>query len=135
MIPHYHIDKDWRENVVYEHKFNWRTYIYTPEQEINYLYRKWWEELDYKKEATLEYMMQYLVKKGIYEPVAMYFRNAYMREYEECPDGVLGVHVNGKGMKNIDLHVTMCCIVLLAVALTRLQHGFKDNLSSVPYLT
>lgn len=157
LIPHYHIDKGWRENVVYEHRFEGKTYIYTPEHEINYLYRKWWGELDYKKDATLEYMMQFLVEKGIYEPVAMHFRNAYMREYEECPDGVLDVyhmrncnegtnsylknhlevetHVNGKGMKNIDLHVTMCCIVLLAVALTRLQHGIKDNLSSVAYLT
>lgn len=157
LIPHYHIDEDWRENVVYEHRFKGKTYAYKPEQEINYLYRKYWEEPDYKKDATPEYMMQYLVKKGIYEPVAMYFRNAYMREYEECPDGVIDVynmrncnegtnsylknhlevetHVNGKGMKNIDLHVTMCCLVLLAVALTRLQHGIKENLSSVVYLT
>ncbi|MBU3966959.1 MAG: hypothetical protein KKG76_06265 [Euryarchaeota archaeon] len=27
------------------------------------------------------------------------------------------------------------CITLLAVALTRLQHGIKENLSSVAYLT
>lgn len=80
-----------------------------------------------------------------------------MQEYEECPDAVLDVyhmrnisegvnsymknnlgletHVNGKGMKNIYLHVTQCCIVLLAVALTRLQHGIKENLPSVAYLT
>jgi len=143
--------------VVYEHRFNGKTHAYMPEEEINYLYRKFWEKPDYKIDATLEYMMQYLVKKGIYEPVAMYFRNSYMREYEECPEGVIDVynmrncnesinsylknylgaetHVNGKGMKNIDLHVTMCCLVLLAVALTRLQHGIKENLSSVAYLT
>ena len=101
--------------------------------------------------------MQYLVNKGIYEPVAMHFRNSYIREYEECPEGVLEVYhrrncseginsylkdnlgletcINGKGMKNIDLHLTQCCIVLLAVALTRLQHGIKENLTSVAYLT
>ena len=39
------------------------------------------------------------------------------------------------GIKNIDLHVTQCCIALLAVALIRLQHGIKENLSSVAYLT
>jgi hypothetical protein len=45
------------------------------------------------------------------------------------------IHLNGKGLKNIDLHVTECCIVMLAIALVRLQHRKKDNLSSVAYLT
>ncbi|MGZ6193471.1 MAG: hypothetical protein ACXWME_12370 [Syntrophales bacterium] len=81
LIPHYHINKDWRENVFYEHRFGGKTYIYTPEQEINYLYRKWWKEPGYRKDATLEYRMKYLDKKGTYEPVAMYFRNAYMQEF------------------------------------------------------
>ncbi len=157
LTPHYHIDIDWRQNVKYEHKFNGKTYEYTPEQEINYLYRKRWKEPDYKKDASFEFMMQYLVKKGIYEPVAMHFRNARVRAYEECPDGVLDVyhrrncseginsymkdhlgletHINGKGMKNIDLHVTECCIAILAVVLTRLQHGIIDNLCSVAYLS
>ncbi len=102
-------------------------------------------------------MMKYLVKKGVHEPIAMYFRNPYVQKYEECPDAVLDVyhmrnisegvnsylknnlgletHVNGKGIKNIDLHATQCCIAILAVALTRLQHGIKENLSSVAYLT
>jgi hypothetical protein len=47
----------------------------------------------------------------------------------------LETHVNGKGINNIDLHATQCCIALLAVALTRLQHGIKENISSVAYLT
>jgi hypothetical protein len=154
---HYHIDIDWQRNVTYEHRFNGKTFTYTPEQEINYLYRKYHNEPDYKKDASTENMMQYLVKKGIYEPIAMYFRNPYVQKYEECPEAVLDMyhmrnhsegvnsymkdnlgfetHINGKGMKNIDLHVTQCCIVLLAVALTRLQHGIKDCLSSVAYLT
>ena len=154
---HYHIDRDWRRNVTYGHSFEGKNYTYTPEQEINYLYRKYWKEPDYKKDASLESMMKYLIKKGVYEPVAMYFRNPYVAAYEECPDAVLDVyhlrniseginsymksnlgletHVNGKGIKNIDLHVTQCCIALLAVALIRLQHGIKENLSSVAYLT
>ncbi len=157
VIPHYHIDANWRENVVYEHKFHGKTYIYTPEQQINYLYAKRWKKPYYKKDASLEYKMQCLVEEEIYEPVAMYFRNDYMWEYEECPDGVLDVyhrrngneginsylkdhlgletHINGKGMKNIDIHVTQCCIALLAVALTRLQNGIKENIASVAYLT
>ncbi len=155
--PHYHIDKDWRENVKYEHRFHGKTYFYSPEQEINYLYRKNWQDTKYKKDASLEYMMQFLIKQRIYDPVAMYFRNDYMQKYKECPDKVLDiyhrrncneginsylkdhleveVHVNGKGMKNIDLHVTECCIAILAVAFARLQHGIKENISSVAYLT
>lgn len=80
-----------------------------------------------------------------------------MQEYEERLDGVLEVyhrrncneginsymknhlgletHVNWKGMKNIDLHATQCCTAILAVALTRLQHGIKENLASTAYLT
>jgi len=157
LLCHYHIDIDWRRNVTYEHSLNGKVHTYTPEKEINYLYRKYWENPDYKIDASLEDMMRYLLKKGIYEPVAMHFRNPYLQEYEECPDGVIDVyhmrnhnegvnsymkdnlgletHINGKGMKNIDLHVTQCCIVLLTVALTRLQHGIKSNLSSIAYLT
>ena len=157
LMSHYHIDKDWRENVKYEHRFNGKTYLYSPEQEINYLYRKNWQDPKYKKDASLEYKMQFLVKKGFHDPVAMYFRNDYMQKYDECSDNVLDlyhrrnsneginsylkdhleveVHLNGKGMKNIDLHVTECCIVMLAVAFVRLQHGVKENLSSVAYLT
>jgi Transposase DDE domain len=156
LTPHYHIDANWRQNVKYAHIFNGKVYEYTPEKEINYLYRKRWKEPDYKKDASFEYMMQFLVKKGIYEPIAMHFRNARIQEYEECPDGVLDVyhtrncseginsymknylgletHINGKGMKNIDLHVTECCIAILAAALTRLQNGIIKNISSVAYL-
>jgi hypothetical protein len=157
LMSHYHINKDWNENVKYEHRFNGKTYFYSPEQEINYLYRKNWQDPKYKKDGSLEYKMQFLVKKGFHDPVAMYFRNDYMNKYDECPDNVLDlyhrrnsneginsylkdhleveVHLNGKGMKNIDLHVTECCIVMLAVAFARLQHGIKENLSSVAYLT
>jgi CheY-like chemotaxis protein len=49
--------------------------------------------------------------------------NSYMKE-----NLGLKTHINGKRMKNIDLHVTECCIVLLAVALTRLQHQITKNL-------
>jgi hypothetical protein len=157
LTPYYHIDADWRQNVKYEHKLNEKVYYYTPEQEINYLFRKRWQEPYYKKDASLEYMMQCLIKEEVYEPVAMHFRNARIQEFEECPDGVLDVyhmrncsegvnsymknhlgletHINGKGMKNIDLHVTECCIAILAAALTRLQHGIIENISSVAYLT
>ncbi|MBE0524391.1 MAG: hypothetical protein IBX40_08700 [Methanosarcinales archaeon] len=46
----------------------------------------------------------------------------------------LETHINGKGMKNIDIHITQCCVALLAVVLTRLQHEIKENLTSIAYL-
>jgi hypothetical protein len=56
--------------------------------------------------------------------------NSYLQDHLEFE-----VHLNGIDMKNIDLHVTECCIVMLAVAFVRLQHGIKENHSSVAYLT
>ena len=56
--------------------------------------------------------------------------NSYMKEHLG-----LETHINGKGTKNIDLHVTHCCIALLAVAMTRLQNGIIENIASVAYLT
>ncbi|MGZ7048070.1 MAG: hypothetical protein ACXVHP_07280 [Methanobacterium sp.] len=47
LMSHYHINKDWNENVKYEHRFNGKTYFYSPEQEINYLYRKNWQDPKY----------------------------------------------------------------------------------------
>jgi len=44
-------------------------------------------------------MMQFLVKIGIYDPVAMYFRNDYMRKYEECSDNVLTFTIEETAMK------------------------------------
>jgi hypothetical protein len=111
----------------------------------------------YKKDASLEYMMQCLIEEEIYEPVAMHFRNNYCRNMRNAPKEFLmciieetggreliviwknhlglETHINGKGMKNIDLHITQCCVALLAVVLTRLQHGIKENLASIAYLT
>ncbi|MDL5503635.1 MAG: hypothetical protein QSU88_10500 [Candidatus Methanoperedens sp.] len=42
----------------------------------------YWNEPDYKKEASLESMMKYLINKGVHEPVAMHFRNPYVALYE-----------------------------------------------------
>ena len=44
----------------------------------------------------------YIVKEGeIYEPVAMYFRNDYMQEYEECPEGVLDMYIEEMVVKEL----------------------------------
>ena len=40
-----------------------------------------------------------------------------------------------KGLKNVDRYLTRNVCAVLAVALCRLQHGVKKNLTSVAYLT
>jgi hypothetical protein len=40
--------------------------------------------------------------------------NSHLKDHLEVE-----VHLNGKGLKNIDLHVTECCILRPAVAFTR----------------
>jgi len=48
------------------------------------------------------------------EPVAMYFRNPYLEEFEECPDGVLDVYHMRNHNEGVNSYM-------------------KDNLSSVAY--
>lgn len=154
---HYHIDKDWKTEITFKHERRGKTYEYTPQQEMNRLYSKMWKEPFYRKDADIRYKMECLVSQGIYEPVSAYFRNSRMREYEECPDGVLEAYhkrnveegfggylkehyelekfIRGRGMKKIDRDITAMLNVALAVALTRLQNGVTKNLISVAYLT
>lgn len=154
---HYHIDRDWKTEITFKHERHGKIYEYTPQQEINRLYSKMWKEPFYGKDADLRYKMECLVSQGICEPVSAYFRNSRMREYEECPDGVLDAYhkrnveegfggylkehyelekfVRGKGMEKIDRDLTAMLNVALAVALTRLQNGVTKNLISIAYLT
>jgi len=53
LMSHYHRDIDWNENVKYKHRLKGKTYLYSPEQEINYQYRKYWKDAEYKKDASL----------------------------------------------------------------------------------
>ncbi len=36
LIPHYHINEAWRENVIYQHTFKGKTYTFSPVQQVNY---------------------------------------------------------------------------------------------------
>jgi hypothetical protein len=124
---YYHIDVGWVNHVTFEHRFQGRVYQFEPAKEINYQYQKMWKAPYFDSDAGIMYKMNFLVDMGEYDPVAMYFRNDYITEYEECPDGVLdnyhqrnaeeGIHgilkcqygletnLNCRGKCNIDRHV------------------------------
>jgi hypothetical protein len=46
----------------------------------------------YHIDAGWRQNVKYELKEEVYEPVAMHFRNARIREFEECPDGILDVY-------------------------------------------
>ena len=128
----------------------------TPAEEVERLYERFNKEGWYRPGESLGYKMRCLVKAGMYEAVAMHFRNAYMTEYEEAPDSVLDAYharnnaegVNGHlkdqwdlertlnvvGMEAIKRHVLWALVAVHLVAMVRLQHGVVDNLLSITHL-
>lgn len=126
-------------------------------KEIKRLYQKYHNHPDFQVDASMEFILSFLYERGEYEAVGSYYRNPKMAEYEECPDGYLDVYhirnngeaLNGylkdrmdlmtrlrvKGREKVDRYLTKSLLAILAVALNRLQHGVKNNLISVAYLT
>jgi len=153
---YYHITTSWNL-VSFKHCYRGRFYYFSPEQEIEWQYQKLWKKPYFKRDCTLEYKMKCLITEGINEPVAMFYRNARLLEYEESPEGVLEVYNvrashregfhgylkeqyhleqhNSKGLKQLDRHLTGTLVTVLAVALTRLQQGISQNLISIAHLT
>lgn len=89
----------------------------SPEQKINYLYRKIGKIRNIRKmlllnnKECLDNILDLYHRRNCNEGI-----NSYLKDHLEVE-----VHVNGKGIKNIDLHVTECCIATLAEAFVRLQ--------------
>lgn len=142
---HYPINSGW------EYKFE------VNDKRLEEIYQRHWKDEDFRPSASIGYILSFLDRKGLHEIVGSYFRNMKMAEYEECPDCYLDVYhrrnngeaLNGylkdrldlmtrmrvKGKDKVDRYLTKSLIALLAVVLNRLQHGVKDNLISVAYLT
>jgi len=142
---HYDIADNW----VYD-------YTATPHS-VKIEYQKFHHEPDFKVNASEEFMMSYLVKKGCYEPVGYMIRNIHIAAKEECPDGYLdhfhqrnmtesendyikndnGLQraIRRKGKENIQLQFHLTLLALHVVALVRLQNGVKKNLVSKRGLT
>lgn len=79
-------------HVTFEHRFQGRVYQFELAKEINYQYQRMWKTSCFDPNADIMYKMECLVNMGKYDPVAMYFRNNYIAEYEESPDGVPDVY-------------------------------------------
>ncbi|MEW6070024.1 MAG: hypothetical protein AB1485_05350, partial [Candidatus Thermoplasmatota archaeon] len=116
-----------------------------------------WKKPDYIPNANLDYILKFLVNHGKHELVGAFFRNDRLAEYEEAPDSYLDVYhlrnrdegfngylknilniensTRGKYKDKVDLYTTLSLAAILAVALTKLQHGITRNLSSTAYLT
>jgi hypothetical protein len=136
---------------------NW-VYDYTATSySIKTEYQKFYHEPDFKVNASEDFMMKYLVKKGCYGTVGYVLRNMHMAAKEECPDGYLdhfhrrnitesendyikndaGLQraIRRKGKENIQLQFHFTLLALHVVALVRLQNGVKKNLVSKRGLT
>jgi hypothetical protein len=120
-------------------------------------YNKCWKDPDFNPEATFEEMMDFLLKRSNYDIPGSYWRNKYYKEwtedyfktkleYDKRPSRMEGFHghikehlnlekyLDYKGIKNVERHVLMCYITLIAVALCRAQHGKFEGMTSVEYL-
>lgn len=126
--------------------------------EINRRYQKYWKHQDFKVHADIEYKLHLLSKRGDLEWVGAYYRNQHVQRYNsrikhcirryrterntnESFNNYLKQHIGFetslpyKGKKHAFKHTTLCLIAINAVALTRLQNGETENLTSIAYLT
>lgn len=121
------------------------------------LYQKNWKDSRFKPNADMHYILSFLLKKGYEEEVGAYFRNLAMKRYDEDSQSYLKVYhkrsrkegnhgywkeqlqlkerMRVKGIANVDRFLTRNLCALLSVALNRLQHGIKRNLTSIASLT
>lgn len=145
IMTHHQIHENW----VYNEKGN--------AEHLMVLYQKYWKDADFKPKADPQYVLKFLLKKGYEEEVGAYFRNQAMDTYAENPlaylkdyhqrsrqEGNHGywkehleveVRLRVKGLVKVDRYLTRNLCSLLAVVLCRLQHGVKNKLTSVVYLT
>ena len=126
--------------------------------EVNRQYQKYWRHHDFRVHATLESKLGFLCKRGDYDWVGAYHRNLHVQRYNsrikhcmkryrverntnESFNNYLKQHLGfetslpRKGKKHAFKHTTLCLIAINAVALTRLQNGITEQITSAAYLT
>ena len=126
--------------------------------EINKRYQKYWKHNDFRVNPDIHYKLGFLCRRGDYEWVGAYHRNLHVQIYNrrlkhcrrryrnernknESFNNYLKQHLGfetslpQKGRKHAFKHTTLCLIAINAVALTRLQNGETEHLTSVAYLT
>ena len=142
---HYHLHENWVRNEK------------GSVDNILRLYQGHWKDGGFKQRAGMEYILSFLLEKGHVEEVGAFFRNMAMDRYAADPVAFLkdyhkrsrqeGSHgywkehmdlerrLRTKGLVNVDRYLTRNLCAVLAIALCRFQHGVKENLTSVAYLT
>lgn len=121
------------------------------------LYQSYWKDCEFKSNADISFVLSFLLERGHVEEVGSFFRNNAMDRYVEDPLAYLkdyhrrsrqeGNHgywkehlgiesrLRVKGLVKVDCYLTRNLCSILAVALCRLQHGLKEKLTSIVYLT
>ena len=145
ITAHYHLHENWVRNE--------KGSI----DNILRLYQEHWKDNGFKQRAGMGYILSFLLEKERVEEVGAFFRNQAMDRYASDPVSFLddyhkrsrqeGSHgywkehldlerrLRTKGLVNVDRYLTRNLCAVLAVSLCRLQHGIKENLTSVAYLT
>jgi len=126
--------------------------------EINRRYQKYWKHDDFRVNADIDYKLGFLCKRGDVKWAGAYHRNLHVQRYNrrvkhcrrryrnernknESFNNYLKQHIGfetslpRKGRKHAFKHTTLCLIAINAVALTRLQNGETEHLTSIAYLT
>ena len=144
MEPGYKIQKDWVPD------------SRGTEGEIARAYQKHWQDKGFKPGAEPGDQLEFLYRKGEPERVGAYIRNKAMESYEADPRSYLKKYhrrnrsesTNSHLKEKLDLergipkgktraksHVELCVLARNLVALTRLQQGVTENLTSRAYLS
>ncbi|MCJ7572575.1 MAG: hypothetical protein MUO82_12005, partial [Candidatus Thermoplasmatota archaeon] len=152
-IAHSEINK---VSLYYKIAKNWVSKKESKPQKIKRLYQKYHSESDFVTGADVDYMLQYLYKKGEFESVGGYFRNRRMEEknsegyQEKCKkrgsymEGFFGRVKNTtllddrpckRGWKGFLFRVGTAMLTLVFAALIRVQNGIFENLTNVTYIT
>ena len=149
---------DYKVDMVYLPQEHWVINEKGNKEAIINEYQKHWKHTNFRPNANIKFMLQFLCKCKKFEHVGAYYRNKVMKEYKKDPDEYkmerkysernkdewfnyyikehLGFDLNlpRKGKRAAFRHTTLCLIAILAVALNRVQNNIIENLSSTVYL-
>jgi len=145
-------------HLIYKKQKNWTICRKGTEENIKKQYQKYHKDVNFRANATIPFMLDFLHKKGKVKSIGAYFRNKRMKYIDENPElakketgersnkteGFFSVTKNStildsrprrRGWKEF---VRRCGFSMLAhvfAALIRIQHGVKTTLGCVTYLT
>jgi len=135
---------------------NWVSKKESNPEEIKRLYQKYHKEDDFVVKPDLNFMLQYLYKKGEIESVGRYYRNQRMEEKDseeyqkKCKkrssrmEGFFGRIKNTtllddrpckRGWKGFLFRAGTAMLTLVFAALIRVQNGIYEDLTNVTYIT